>query len=577
MIAAPDIDRLDAASVVRLTRELQITTPLSDRKQLASLYYHDLPAWDRAFAEAGSADADIEVWRGEVENIMGGEAGSRADNVIDWGPVVPFESAVGKPFPLGVLPDWLQDFVEQEAEATQTPEDMAAMLGLSAIATAVAGRFEVQVRTGYHEPLNIYTATAMPPGSRKSTVFAAMAKPIYEYEQRQSHKIQGDRIRALDKIEVMTKRHELLRQKAAKVDDPEDIVQAGLESSELAEEIAKAKRDAPRPVRITAADVTPEKIAELMSANGERIALWNAEGGEIFEMMRGRYAANGRGNVEIYLKGHAGDNITVDRKGSQASINMHNPCLTMAVTVQPSVIRSLADAGMFRDRGLLGRILYSFPASLMGTRKGRTQPVDHSVVIRYEASIQNLLNCKGDRSLIKLTSEARESWLKFYDEIEPQLSEDAVLGSITDWAGKLPGAVARIAGLLHCGNLAGQPHPSSRRISVETMRQAEKIGRYLLDHALVAFSIMSRDKSDAVAQKVWRCITRLEESEVSERDVFQKVKGGIVRTTSDVRAALVNLASRGYVAKANAQPANGTGRPGSPRWMVNPNALKVQK
>ena len=88
-------------------------------------------------------------------------AAAANDNV--WSPPVPFDHVDLPPFPTDALVDWLEAFVEAEATATQTPEDLAGMLALSACAAAVAGKIEVQVRSGWREPLNLYTSRLGPP------------------------------------------------------------------------------------------------------------------------------------------------------------------------------------------------------------------------------------------------------------------------------------------------------------------------------------------------------------------------------------------------------------------------------
>ncbi|WP_425565882.1 DUF3987 domain-containing protein [Pseudonocardia ailaonensis] len=55
-------------------------------------------------------------------------------------------------------------------------------LALAALSTAAGGRAEVEIRPGWREPCNLYTVVAMPPGSRKSAVFAAMTAPLLEAE-----------------------------------------------------------------------------------------------------------------------------------------------------------------------------------------------------------------------------------------------------------------------------------------------------------------------------------------------------------------------------------------------------------
>ena len=577
MSAATDIGAFHEDSASELLRKIQTLVPLREREKLAEQCFHDLPQLEKELSDAGNTKSDIEALRSEVEARMDGKSGF-VDDSVDWGPVVTFDKAEGRPFPVETLTAWVGDFVSQLAEATQTPVDMAAMFALGAIATAVGRRFEVQVQEGYHEPLNIFVTVAMPPGSRKSQVCAEIQRPILDFERAEGEAIASDRIEGLNHVQALKKRNEKVQSNAAKEADAEARGALLEESRALAIEIMETEMAVPVAPRLVTGDVTPEGLAALMHENGERMAIWSAEGGEVFEMMRGRYAGNGRANLELHLKAHAGDAVRVDRKGGQGPIAMDNPCLTMSLAVQPSVIQALSGASEFRDRGMLGRFLFSFPASTMGRRRAQSRPVERDTRKRFAENLRALLHCEGDRAAINLTPEAFKLWCEFYDRIEPQLTQDAALGSVTDWAGKLPGAVARIAGLLHCAECTGHIYPSTRAIDVETMRRAVTIGDYLIDHALVAFSIMSRNESDPAAQKVLRCIQRLGALEFRERGMFQKVKGGVMGNDMVMFSqALSNLEARGYVAKAvvPAPIRSGAGRPRSQKWAVNPDALDL--
>ena len=68
------------------------------------------------------------------------------------------------------------------------------------------------------------------------------------------------------------------------------------------------------PPRLIVDDASPEKIASLLCEQGGRLALFSAEGG-IFDILAGRYTSNGMANFDVFLKGHAGDPIRVDRIG----------------------------------------------------------------------------------------------------------------------------------------------------------------------------------------------------------------------------------------------------------------------
>lgn len=115
------------------------------------------------------------------------------------------------------------------------------------------------------------------------------------------------------------------------------------------------------PVRCIADDCTPEKLVTLLGDQAGRIAVLSPEG-DVFELMAGRYSAQGKANLGGYLKGHAGDSLRVDRMG-RAPEFINQPVLTLGLTVQPEVIRGLATKPGFRGRGLLGRFLYSLPTS----------------------------------------------------------------------------------------------------------------------------------------------------------------------------------------------------------------------
>jgi replicative DNA helicase len=80
-------------------------------------------------------------------------------------------------FPLWALPGWLGEYCAASAEITQTPPDLAGCLALAVLAVAAAGRICVKA-PGWIEPTNVFTVVVLPPGSRKSEVFAHMTAPI---------------------------------------------------------------------------------------------------------------------------------------------------------------------------------------------------------------------------------------------------------------------------------------------------------------------------------------------------------------------------------------------------------------
>jgi hypothetical protein len=117
-------------------------------------------------------------------------------------------------------------------------------------------------------------------------------------------------------------------------------------------------------------------------------------------------------------------------------------------------------------------------------------------------------------------------------------------------------------------------HPNDETITVETVRGAITLGEWALEHAIVALS--NADESDPEAIRVWRWVTRRNDTgaEFSARHAFDnsRERDGRMEATVEGLGALVK---RGYLRQLP-QPTGNPGRPPSPRYMPNPNALRAR-
>jgi hypothetical protein len=334
-----------------------------------------------AAARPGPVPDDVPVVFGKAVGAMRLPAGTSAriaeaqqsadsaGSAAGWEPPVPLSTTI-RPlaFPVQSLPDWLAEFVQAEATATQTPADLAGILVLTALAAAAGGLAEVEVRPGWREPLNVFTVIALPPGNRKSAVFRDVTRPLVTFEKDEADRMHAIIREALTARWVAERQAEEATRQAGKADGGE---------AELAEAIAaQAKAEAvhvPVPPQLLADDSTPEALANLLAAH-RRIAVLSAEGG-VFDMMAGRYQSSVGPNLDVYLKGHAGDPIRVDRVTAKRVAYVAAAALTIGVTVQPAVLRACRDRPGFRGRGLLARFAYAVPQSTVGYRKVGAPPV----------------------------------------------------------------------------------------------------------------------------------------------------------------------------------------------------------
>ncbi|GAA4550260.1 DUF3987 domain-containing protein [Pseudonocardia xishanensis] len=217
------------------------------------------------------------------------------------------------PFPVDALPPWVADMVLAVAEFTQTPLDLPGCLALAALSTAAGGRAEIEVRPGWREPLNLYTVVAMPPGSRKSAVFAAMTSPLLEAERQLIDAARPRLIEADVARKMAGKEAERRAADGANLRDPAARAEALAAATDAA---LLAERPVAALPRLIADDVTTEAAASLLAEQNGRLAVLSAEGG-IFSTLAGRYSS-GVPSLEVFLKGHSGDLLRVDRKAGAA-------------------------------------------------------------------------------------------------------------------------------------------------------------------------------------------------------------------------------------------------------------------
>ncbi|MCT2589203.1 DUF3987 domain-containing protein [Streptomyces sp. N2-109] len=468
------------------------------------------------------------------------------------------------PFPLHALPGWLADFTVALAEETQTPVDMAGSLALSVLATAAGGRSIVQVRGRWREPTNLFLVVALPPANRKSAVFSAMTGPLYQAEKKLMDEAAGRIVEAELTAKMAQEAADKATAKATNAEGPQkdELVAEAIGLAQTAQSLT-----VPCCPRLLADDATPEVISSLLAEQGGRLSVMSAEGG-IFDIIAGRYS--GSPNMEVFLKGHAGDRLRVDRRNREEFIEA--PALTMGLAVQPSVLEDIGKNRGFDGRGLLARFLYALPASLVGYRKINPDPVPDDVGTRYERNVITLTLSLADWTdpvVLRLTEAASTALIAYEKRLEPQLRvRGGKFGHIDKWAGKLVGAAARIAGLLHlAAHLEdGDGHP----IAEATMAAAIEVAEYFATHALTVFDLMGADATQARARSLLEVLAANGWETVSRRDLFAKLSRSEFPTVADMEPAVALLEDHGYL-RSHTPPRNGKrGRPLAPRYLIHP-------
>lgn len=478
----------------------------------------------------------------------------------NWERPIPFTQHTLPPFPVDALPPAIREYVQAVAESTQTPVDMSASAALAVLALCQQGKYRIAGKEDWREPLNLFVVIVAEPSERKSAVINFMTRPVNLYEAEYNQQHAGALERSRMEKRILEKQQRALEDQVLKgkahMEDLQDIAMQVANFKELS------------PLRLYVDDVTTEKLTSILSDNGGTAAVVSAEGG-IFDMLSGIYTKNV--NIDVMLKGHSGDCIRVDRIGRNSESIM-NPALTVLLAVQPSVLSGMMQNGTFRGRGLTARFMYCMPTSIIGQRKYRTEAIPVEVSHNYDTLIRNLLQEEMPKvpELIYLSPEADQLLEQFSCEVEGKLKTE--YSDIPDWAGKLVGAVLRIAGLLcrapvtRCDEFLEVPPPLI--VDGATMEGAIAIGRYFTEHSRAAFSLMGADNLVKQSQYMLDAIMKNRLTEFTRRDVMRMCRS--FKTADEVQPVLNHLADLGYVAPKATEPTPVKGRPANQSYMVNP-------
>jgi hypothetical protein len=497
------------------------------------------------------------------------EASAEEASAEEWSDPIPLRPWVLPTIQAEWIPGALGEMCVAVAKATETPLEVAVLMGSGVVSCCIAGKVEVEVEAGYIEPVNLYNVPVMGSGNRRTAVVNEMTRPLTEHESREWRRLQPEINRAKSKRKTIEARINWLRQKAAKAPGNTTLV------NQIADEEDDLP-DIPHAPRLWTQDVTPEKLAVLLEQNRERMGVFSDEG-DLFEILRGRYT--GDPHFDIYLKGHSGSPARVDRISRPDPIFLEHPLLSIAISPQPAVLEVLRGTPAFRGKGLLARIFYALPASTLGYRKLDPQPVPDDVREAYRRLIADLIQLMPPSIddvwqpwRLRLSPEAYRIWKQFQRDVEEMMRDGGTLECLQDWGSKLPGGVARLAGVFHAVVL--NIRQNDVEISRDTVERAIKLGTALIPHARAAFDMMERDPKVDHALKILEWVRRKRLKTFTARDCFCDHRSRF-NEMAVLRPVLAFLVECDYLrALPKTTTTKKKGRPPSELYAVNPSVLE---
>lgn len=401
----------------------------------------------------------------EFEQARAAAKRKQQDNkgdVSDRGEPPPDElvSAARIAFPVHVLPAAVRDWVLAEAENRQVPSEMAATFAIMAMMSA-AIQCDVQIGPGWSEPCVSQMILVAAPSQRKSPSYKRAFGPVREQHKR-------ERLRHEAQLTALRVRQRELETKyALTIKNPESP--EAREHAELAEQIERMGSRQPR--RRLAADVTPEEFMRLMDDNDQTMVLSSDEG-DVFSNFGGRYAQD-KEKLSPLLNGWDCGYLPYDRvgqAGKRVHIVLDSPRAGIAVAAQHKVLADLLENKVYRDKGLLARLLYVVLPERTELENLTPPAMVPAIQRAFDELIQRLFEqqARGSEALrLAGCRDQGNGWMQpdWLIELRARINRgvlaDGEFADAPDWAGKLVSNMARIAAVLELAGGGGARHLSA--------------------------------------------------------------------------------------------------------------------
>ena len=446
-------------------------------------------------------------------------------------------------FPIDVLPKWMREEVAACAEAIQVPVEIPAALALTAISTAIAGKIDVD-GINYRKPTNIYLCVVAPSGVGKSPVAARMLGPLQELERELLAAAQESLADAKTEAKVIEEKANAAVQMLKK-DPTSDIARRAMKEAEL----EGALHEVPAAPRLIIDDHTPEALVKVIAEQTtNRIAVLSPEGASLFTSMTGQRYKDASAPPEVpavYLSAWDGEPITVDRV-NRAPQAIARPILTVGVLVQPVIVDRLAATPMIAQQGALARFLWVISRDNVGrrdpTRRRHAAPPSKEYADNLKELARRCLRWQHP-AVYRATDEAAD----FFDSVDIARERRMGLGGDLDTyrpvIAKLNGYQWRLAAIL----AAAHDDPTSEGLTLERVKQADRLADYFLAHSIAVHRRAGLDERGSVLRSVAAYLINHAGERIDWRD-FQLHMRGVVEQFAEVVPALEELVRMRWIA-----------------------------
>lgn len=328
------------------------------------------------------------------------KGGDRFRHDDDYRPNEPFrrlDELKPSDFPIDVFPFAIQDYLLSVAQSIDCPVDYAACSALVVAATCLGNSRAIKLKNGWIESARIYLAIVADPSEGKTPSAKAVCRPIYTIQSEQEAEYRRQ-MAAFEESEASISAWRRQRNKPGTTYTlPPDSAEKPVyphwyTTNSTVEKLGVMLRDCPRGLLMSC----DELVAWVTGLNQYK---------------------SGKGNDrQFFLSAWSGNNIKVDRKNDECSVNVPNPFLNILGGIQPDMLNSMCDEKGRRD-GFIERILFSYPQPV-ARKRWNDKSVDPMLADKWMSVCRWLSRLEMDRKdhglaphVVSFTPAGKSSWV----------------------------------------------------------------------------------------------------------------------------------------------------------------------
>ena len=450
-----------------------------------------------------------------------------------------------EPFPVDVFPDPVRRFLTEVSQSMGLPPDYPGIHTLTLLGGAIGNTRVIELKPGYQQQPNLYTALVADTGTGKSPALDAAFEPILAIQKEHARRFAN----LMDEYEAAMRRYQAelaewkKRKKGGDEEPPEEPEQ-------------------PRMEEVYVTQTTLEALLRALKNNNRGLILKVDELSGWIRSMN-QYKGGKGDDREHYLSLWSGSDIKVNRvRDGGEPLFIPKPFVAVTGNIPPDILPTLEDEEGNED-GFIHRVLMIYPDA-QDPAEWTWTGISHETKAAYADVFDRLYNLKpivvnGEMKpkILHLTAAAKQWWEEWHSiHIREMKDPDFPRRLRGPWA-KMPNQLARIALILHMTRVVcGQAEDNE--VDEISLNRAVQLVKYFKSHIRKAYQQLGKSYIDKRIEEAVEWIRR-RGGIAKRRDVIAYRIAGC-KKNSDVDALFQELTDYGYGTVVKESPPSG-GRP----------------